>query len=697
MAIAPLTLSRSRTSFSPQLRALRRLLLIATLVSLGSGCNSLRSVSLPIGNGTTPTPMPIAPIRLDPTQRNEIGMNVGFTGDYSTGRMFADAMKSSRRWEYQDSETPVPVDANGWPQGDAKITVWHGIARMNGTYRLSFTGKAKVEILCCDGVITNLTYNPAQNQTTAELLYSSPGDDGLFLLFTQTQRTSTSPLNSGVTNVSLMRPITEGATASYPLGTLFTTPFKEALRPFKVLRFMDFLATNANQQKSWSDRTTPNSATMHQLTEGYGWQGKGGAYEYAIALCNELQADCWLTVPALADDQYVQNLATLVKTQLDPNLKLYLEYSNELWNFAPGFEQAQQNQKLAQIEVNQGRSPLNFDGDTNPTNWAWRRVAKRGLEISLIFRRTFGDQAMMTRVRPVLMTQLGYAGGPLLQAIALLQDYYNNPQRVSNPQPPSYYFYGVGGSAYYDPANTGPPDRLFSNFTNPETWVTALRLDVDYANAFGLKRIAYEAGPTLQGGMITDENRSQYRNDPRMTDAMVQAHHRWSAEGGGLVMYFTLDGESPWGFIRDVWDLNRPEETRKLKAMQLLSQGPKAKVNYGVALPATLPAAHYQVPPSWYNDRRISGLRPFEWVSYTVRSEQATTYSLSLEASADGPNAVMEVWVDGQLAGTLAIGNSLGISAPLAIRLTPGIHGVMIRPRTGTIGVERLIFSGTGT
>lgn len=35
----------------------------------------------------------------------------------------------------------------------------------------------------------------------------------------------------------------------------------------------------------------------------------------------------------MADDDYVTNLAVLIKQNLNPNLNAYIEYSNEVWNW----------------------------------------------------------------------------------------------------------------------------------------------------------------------------------------------------------------------------------------------------------------------------------------------------------------------------------------------------------------------------
>ena len=62
--------------------------------------------------------------------------------------------------------------------------------------------------------------------------------------------------------------------------------------------------------------------------------GSGGVpYEDMIELCNEAQKDMWINIPALATPQFVQSLAQLIYTDLDPNLNVYVEYSNETWNY----------------------------------------------------------------------------------------------------------------------------------------------------------------------------------------------------------------------------------------------------------------------------------------------------------------------------------------------------------------------------
>ena len=76
-----------------------------------------------------------------------------------------------------------------------------------------------------------------------------------------------------------------------------------------------------------ADELLGNSVTPSQyLLSG------GVAIEICIDLCNRLGIDAWFCVPHRATDDYIESFARLVKDRLDPRLKVYCEFSNEIWN-----------------------------------------------------------------------------------------------------------------------------------------------------------------------------------------------------------------------------------------------------------------------------------------------------------------------------------------------------------------------------
>jgi len=109
---------------------------------------------------------------------------------------------------------------------------------------------------------------------------------------------------------------------------------------FYMFRFMDLTDTNHSNIVSWSDRRKPN----HCFQKGkIGNVDVGISYELAIDICNKLGKDMWINVPAMADKNFVQNLAKLIEGYdpdktgckgLNKNLRCYVEYANEVgWAF----------------------------------------------------------------------------------------------------------------------------------------------------------------------------------------------------------------------------------------------------------------------------------------------------------------------------------------------------------------------------
>src|SRR5439155_26809058 len=127
----------------------------------------------------------------------------------------------------------------------------------------------------------------------------------------------------------------------------------------------DWTGTNNSTVVNWSVRTVASSARQSS-TNGVAW-------EYVVQMANLVHKDLWINVPALATDDYVTQLATYLKNNLDPDRVVYVEYSNEVWNGI--FGQYNQNLNAATNEVNAGNSPLNADGTTNTVYWGWRHTA----------------------------------------------------------------------------------------------------------------------------------------------------------------------------------------------------------------------------------------------------------------------------------------------------------------------------------
>lgn len=252
-----------------------------------------------------------------------IGMNIPGLSYYTTSLAFTDAIKMSGDfmsfWDGGpwDSEkiSEIPRDENGYPKqipyatSDGKQTKARFMLNSfyKGRYVLTFDGVGTVSI----GGASNQKVN--SNKYYIDL--DGKGDN-VWLTFEQ------STLNNHLKNFKLLPLIYENS-STYPT---FNQKFLDGLRPFHAFRFMDWINTNDSPQKAWSDRAT--KTYYSQATSD-----RGASYEYAIELCNELDADAWVTVPHMADDNYITQAARLWRDGLRANRKVYAEYSNEIWNW----------------------------------------------------------------------------------------------------------------------------------------------------------------------------------------------------------------------------------------------------------------------------------------------------------------------------------------------------------------------------
>ena len=706
------------------------LLLSTLLVSCGGGSGG-GSVG---GGNTTQSAKP-----------NLMGINIASPLDYEEDRLYADVIKTSRAFvsgTNPNGTTYAPVDANGWPTSDFSFNVWAGIDKMYGTYTLTFTGQATVT--ANPGGIIPVTYNSTNNTSTGGFVFTQTMDVGksLSLTFTNTKLTSSSATGTGVTSIQFMRPTSMGATTSYPSGTLFNTPLQSLITKFSTIRFMDYLATNWNPQVNWSDRPLPSTASFERCTGGtgmnvpgglacnggYGWEGTGGPWEHVILIANMNNKDAWINIPVGATDAYITNLAKMfaygsdgvspytspqsspLYPPLNANLNLYIEYSNELWNST--FPQMSTNCQLASDElaagVNSSGDPsyLNWDGawngnvynstNTASGSWNWtmcdRHTTERTVQISNIFRSVFGGAAMSSRIRPVLESQLGTPGGALGNEMQMMLNYYDNlapgSAPVSTPHPPGYYLYGAGGSAYYFPAQTDSTlDAFFADLGS--SFASDVQGDIPLVAAMGLKRVAYEGGPSLDKlGNAVDAVAPLSIVDPRMKTALINFHNIWSANGGDLLMYLSATGDYRWGFAQSIYDLS----TQKLQAIDALNAAPKAAVTFGTSVPGSVSGTNADTCSQGYGCSPMGTMgssgNQILWASYTFNSTAASSWSINLTFTTASSNASVAVYVDGVLIGTKSTtGGALSFPAGT---IGSGLHGVIVQAAAGSFKVNAI-------
>lgn len=535
---------------------------------------------------STPSQQEVAPL----------GVNIEGLWDWARLQPFVDLMKSSRPWGTADApwDEAAPKDALGWPTTDAGVVVSVRTVEPGdegkayryitpGVYRLRFAGKASVAVNSSPNVaIANYTYDPVNNRSQADVVVS-PGAEQLMLTFRNTA--------GGVRDVSLR-------STQYNDRQTFSNEFIQAVAPFQVVRFMDFLRTNNNPARTWGERTTPASATQVGA--------KGAAFEYAVDVANELGKDIWVNIPAGADDAYVRSLAELLNTSLAPARNVYVEFSNELWNFQ--FQQTRQNIDAAVAEAIAGDTTLTngqactraqFDamsGECNPYWAGYYRVGKRTVRVAQIFSDVFGARAMNNRVRVVYATQFSNPGiaEQVLKNIAKFR------------AAPSSLLYGVATAPYfYLPSDlvtstTGTVDQILvglqaslardnepyfaAGTVSGGQFVRGAYTGGNYTGAshkaladyYGLKSLAYEGGPDFGQNAANQATKVVANRDSRMGSLVKSELAQWYGCGNDLFMYFSLssawDKYGYWGLTNDASDL----ASIKYAAVREVAQTPRA-------------------------------------------------------------------------------------------------------------------------
>lgn len=483
-------------------------------------------------------------------QDKPIGINLSGVHDYSTEFVFVDAMKQCREWiSYQsddagpwDTNVEVPLLANGYPveipyddginppQNLRTLMLWdlpEG-AFPAGMFRLIVEGSGTVQLQfgATGSYSTPIdTYVYADGALALEIEYSDPDDP--------------------ISDIQFILP---EYTEEYETKT-FTDDFVEFVDDFDNIRFMDWLRTNNSPMESWSERSLPDYYT--QTTE------KGVAWEYILELTALLEKDIWINIPHRAEDAYIEELANLLNTEIDPDIDIYLEYSNELWNSI-----FTQNQYAAQEALS-----LGFTGEA----WerTWKYTAKRSADVFHIFENVFENDQRLTKVIP------SQAANPWLsgQLINFFNDAQYNPNSVeADALAIAPYFAGavaneiVAENLVSEISVEQVVDRMEDALPEAYSWMQGNQTEADQNN---LDLLVYEGGQHL---VATGDN---VNIDELTTKLMAANHHpdlqevycqyldHWYEQHGGLFMHFSSHFSyskwGSWGIKETMDDFNNPK------------------------------------------------------------------------------------------------------------------------------------------
>jgi hypothetical protein len=253
-----------------------------------------------------------------------------------------------------------------------------------------------------------------------------------------------------------------------------------------------------------------------------------------VELGNRIGADPWICVPHAFTDAATAELAASLVAVLEPGRKLRVEYTNEHWNLAPGFQQA---------EYCQGQGVL---AGLTASRW----YAKRSGEIHAIFAaafaaagrpndliRVFGSQSVNSGVTAQIIAHCSANAIPV-DEIALAPYFYNDPDNSPTQ------WVALDASQAHDLS-----DLALLRFTG---YVAAhravLRASYPAANV-----VCYEGGMEMGvpiqgygGGSAAAAALSRaWVRHPRVRRTVLQYNQQLEAEGCTAFAYYGLAGDMP--------------------------------------------------------------------------------------------------------------------------------------------------------
>jgi hypothetical protein len=466
----------------------------------------------------------------DTVVRPRLGINLAGPVDWGTELPFVDVFHFSRPWISQRKGAAfgkgpaLDLDQHGWVKklepgcyAETLLCTIKGGHYPSGIYTVLYEGEGRIEF---GGAATVVASKPGRMQIRV-----NPERGGIFL-----KLTATNP-KKNVRNIRVIMPGFEKTYKENP----WHPKFLERWQGIACVRYMDFMKTNNSTISSWSDRPTPDDATF---------ASKGVPVELLVDLANRLKADPWFCMPHKANDEYVRNFAEMVKKSLAKDRKVYIEYSNEVWNtiFSQYAYASEQGKKLGFAD--------------KPWEAAWRYTAYRSVQIFTIWEKAFGGMSRLVRVLPSQASNSFVS-----KQIAGFQNAYKHADALAIAP---YLSFNVS------PKSTPPVtevagwsvDQLMSHLEKqslPQS-VKWIRDSKSVAKQYGLKLIAYEGGQHMVGIFGAENNEAltkllfQANSSSRLGDIYRQYFDAWQKEGGDLFCYFSSVSEwskfGSWGIFQ---------------------------------------------------------------------------------------------------------------------------------------------------
>ena len=498
------------------------------------------------------------------TPGNKLGYNTSGLHHLSSSNPFIDIFKISRGWitscefdwqrnrpidpgctrkkSFNTKETAqVSVDANGWPtrlpsRGERPIftsinAIWDMPANFPvGRHFVTYQGDADIKV-----------------HGDVEIIRQVPGRIDFNL------RSAKRKLRLHITRINPrnhirnIKVIPAKYAKTYTRQT-FNQEYLQVARSFNAIRFMPWQNTKLTELANWRDRATPQNAFWNH--------NAGMPVETMVDLANAANAAPWFSMPHKATNAFMSSFAQTVKRRLKPQQKVYIEYSNEVWNsmYPATHYASQQGLKLwprGKLEIkNPGTRRLFLALNFN---------AKRSKEMCGIFKRHLGNRAVCVvsaygsapKMAEELMT-CPLAGGNCYKSFDAyaVAPYFGDyiARQENRPLVKRWAYQGNTGinQLFREIMSGGLAKDNYAGGAIENTIEERVKKNVAITRKYGLKLLAYEGGQHLlrvdRPHVIRDPKIfSLFANanrHPQMGHAYRKYLRAWNRAGGGMLMHF---------------------------------------------------------------------------------------------------------------------------------------------------------------
>ncbi len=475
-------------------------------------------------------------------QSSPIGINTNEVHYEDASLPFVDLFRAASPFSenlFRLQAEEVTYDENGWPTriGSGEVgTKFLGMippeALPKGEYTVLYEGEGKLRY----GHDVKVVYqSPGRDVITFD-----PRDDGL--VDASVVITQTNPANylrnihilppGGICRNNPLKRVMEAAECGAESGEflsfldyydsiVFNPDYLNFMKDFKAIRFMPMSGITRNPVEHWKDRQRPEKA---------GWGGtygnRGAPVEIMVELANRLHKDAWFNMPHAADDEYMREFASYVRDHLDPELKIYLEYTNEVWNTT--FTHSEYTQKKG---IEMGLS-------INAVEAGFEYYTIRARQMFEIWEQVFNGRERFVRVLGGWDTRLD-VNRKLLN--------YNDTYQHIDALAIAPYF-GGNLKGYRESETVDDIFRLTSEEDSyrslPEV-LAMVKQQARLADQYGVDLLAYEGGQGLVDWATRKPEQHpnplffEANRDPHMGELYTEFLDGWDQAGGKLMMLFS--------------------------------------------------------------------------------------------------------------------------------------------------------------